>query len=127
MAHFLKPLLSAKAASVLVNSRTGGVVASALELATDSSSRNKGLLGREGLQEGAALVLAPCSTVHTFFMRFSIDVLFAGRDGRVLKIVRGVPPWRLAARLGAFAVLEFQSGWLDSVDIQEGDFLLLKS
>jgi uncharacterized membrane protein (UPF0127 family) len=55
-----------------------------LELATTRAARRRGLLGRDGID--GALVLRPCRQVHTIGMRFSIDVAFCGRDGRVLRV-----------------------------------------
>jgi uncharacterized membrane protein (UPF0127 family) len=50
--------------------------------------------------------MAPCSSIHTAFMRFAIDVIFAGRTGRVLRVALAVPPWRVRAAWGGFAVIE---------------------
>jgi uncharacterized protein len=113
---FLDPALArgAPKAYALLNDRTGRRLAISAELAIDSKSRNRGLLGRDGLDAGHALILAPCSSVHTFFMRFPIDVLFVARDGQILKIRTDMGPWRLAARFGSFAVVELQTGYLIS-------------
>src|SRR5436305_8787848 len=86
------------------------ILASHVELAINSESRRRGLLGRDRLDEGAALIIAPCSSIHTFFMRFAIDVIFADRDGLVLKTYADVGPRRIALRLGAFAVVELSAG-----------------
>jgi uncharacterized protein len=66
----------------------------------------RGLLGRRGLESGEGLLLRPSGSVHTFFMRFPIDVVFLSRDGEVLKIARGLSPWRAAGARRAKAVLE---------------------
>jgi uncharacterized membrane protein (UPF0127 family) len=90
---------------------SGRLVASRLEGAFDSRTRNRGLLGRDGLPPGAALLLAPCTAVHTWFMRFSIDVIFCDRDGRVLKTAVDLRPWRMSGVLRrGFAVIELASG-----------------
>jgi uncharacterized membrane protein (UPF0127 family) len=49
------------------------------------------------------MVLAPCNSIHTFFMRFPIDVVFAARDGRVVKLRHAMPTGRLAFSWKAFA------------------------
>lgn len=109
--HFLRDCLRApQEAWALVNTTTGHTIAGRLELAVDRESRNRGLLGRDGLPAGAALVLAPCWSIHTWFMRFALDVVFVDRDGTVLKLRRGIGPWRLAICPGAFAVIEFAAG-----------------
>lgn len=109
----------------MLNARTGHILASRVELAVDSESRRRGLLGRDGFEAGSALVIAPCSAIHTFFMRFAIDVVFAARDGRVLKVCRGVPRSRIALKLGAFAAIELPAGSLAAADPEPGDQLEL--
>jgi uncharacterized membrane protein (UPF0127 family) len=122
--HFLQPLLRrTQGTPVLKNRRTGLVVASRIESAFDSADRRKGLLGRTSLPPGHVLIIAPTNLVHTFAMRFAIDILFMARDGRVLKISRAVPRRRIAGSLRAFAVLEFAAGHADSSDIRVGDVL----
>jgi uncharacterized protein len=58
-------------------------------------TRMVGLLGRAGLAAGDGLVITPCSMIHTFFMRFPIDVLFADRAGRVVAVIDTLRPFRL--------------------------------
>jgi len=124
VAHFLTPLLRDRTGLLaLRNDRTGEILATAIEPAFDSASRRRGLLGRSGMAEGSAIIIAPCSAVHTFFMRFSIDVVFAARDGRVLKARRGVSPWRVAAAWWAFAAIELPTGTIERTGTRHGDRL----
>jgi uncharacterized protein len=124
---FLRPLLETSAESCrLVSERTGSVLAAVLEAALDSRSRRRGLLGRSGLAECHALILAPCSAVHTFFMRFPIDVIFVARDGRVLKIVEQVGAWRVTASFGAFAVIELAGGALRGAGLASGERIVIR-
>ena len=123
MKSFLDPLLRSAVPSALTNSRNNRIVASALLTAFDSASRRQGLLQRDFLPDGSALIIAPCSAVHTFFMRFAIDVAFVAKDGRVLKLRRDVRPWRIAAAWRAFAVVELPVGALDRADTRTGDML----
>lgn len=109
-----------------MNARTGQVVAKAAELAITSSSRRRGLLGRDGLDPGAALVIAPCNSIHTMFMRFAIDRVFVDRAGRVREMVRALRPWRIAAAMFAYAVIELGAGSLEGVDIRLGDRLYVE-
>jgi uncharacterized membrane protein (UPF0127 family) len=126
MASFLTPLLREPAvARRLVNVRTGQVVARELLTAFDSASRRKGLLGRDSLPEGAAMLIAPSNAVHTFFMRFPIDVAFLARDGRVLKVRHAVPARRMTAAIRAYAVAELPAGTLQRADVRAGDTLAL--
>ena len=125
--HFLQPLLRRSAAPhALWNTRTGGPVAERLETAFDSASRKKGLLGRDGLPPGVGLAIAPTNLVHTFAMRFPIDILFVSRDGRVLKVRHAVPKRRIAGAWGGFAVIEMAAGSLEKSGTRPGDQLELR-
>jgi len=85
-------------------------LAGQLLLATTFFRRLKGLLGTDSLPAGAALLIAPCSGVHTLGMRYSIDVLFMSKAGTVLKIVADLPPARMAGGSGSAYVLELPAG-----------------
>jgi uncharacterized membrane protein (UPF0127 family) len=105
--------------------RTGKPIATTVEAAFDGASRKRGLLGRSGLQPGHALAIAPTNLVHTFFMQFAIDIIFARRDGTVVKIRRSVPARRIAGALRGFAVIEMAAGSLGEPDLRVGDRLAL--
>jgi uncharacterized membrane protein (UPF0127 family) len=107
VAHFLSPLLdNSPDRYQLVNAATGTVIATTLLTAFDSASRRTGLLKHAALPASTALIIAPCTAIHTFFMKFPIDVIFVARDGRVVKVRRSVVPWRIAMAFSAFAVIE---------------------
>jgi len=108
-----------------MNARTGLDVATALEPAFDSASRKRGLLGRDDLPAGQALVIAPSNMVHTFFMRFSIDILFVSRAGVVVKASERVPARRIVGALRGFAVIEMRAGSLATSGTKAGDQLRL--
>jgi uncharacterized protein len=75
--------------------------------------RRARLLGLAGLSEdeaGAGLLIPRCSHVHTFWMRFALDLVFLDAAGRPLLVNRGVPPRRFAGLCGAAAVLELPRG-----------------
>jgi uncharacterized membrane protein (UPF0127 family) len=122
--HFLVPLLrSPDGRFGLRVQGTGELLATRLESAFHSGARRRGLLGKQGLEPGEALVLAPCGAIHTAFMRFAIDVVFLARDGRVIKIAAGVAPWRVRAALRAFAVVEMAAGSALGRAVRPGDVL----
>ncbi len=110
----------------IVDADTGAVIARRVEAALTRSSRRRGLLSRDSLAESTALALAPCAAVHTVGMRFTIDVLFLSRRGRVLKMVSQLRPWRIAGRLGAYATIELAAGTLQSCRVKVGDRLALE-
>src|ERR1700686_4417354 len=118
-------LVGSPGSFTLQNSRTGLMLAVEIEPAFDSKSRNRGLLGRARLDDGSALILAPCSSIHTFFMRFAIDVLFVRKDGRVVKMYSDLVPWRIAFAVGAFAAIELPAGTAAASDTRSGDTLVL--
>jgi uncharacterized membrane protein (UPF0127 family) len=109
----------------LRNDRTGLFVAQTLEPAFDSASRNRGLLGRDGMTDGHAIVLGPTNLIHTFFMRFPIDILFVSRAGVVLKAVSDVPARRLVGAWRGFAVIEMKAGSLAASGTRLGDTISL--
>jgi uncharacterized membrane protein (UPF0127 family) len=126
MPSFLNPLLEkSDRKQLLTNERTGTIVASDLLTAFDSASRRTGLLGHTTLPEGTALIIAPCNAIHTIRMRFDIDVAFVAKDGRIVKLRHAVPPWRMAASLGAFAVIEMAAGTFARRDVKVGDKLMV--
>jgi uncharacterized membrane protein (UPF0127 family) len=125
--HFLRPLFGEDGGSYELRTRGGSVLATTVETAFDSAARRRGLLGRDGLPAGTALVIAPCSLVHTFSMRFAIDVIFVARDGRVLKIRRAVPARRLAGAWQAFATVEMAAGSVERAGVAVGDYLVVES
>lgn len=105
------------------NVSKGCLLARHVSTAFDSQARRTGLLKHAQLPAGHALVIAPCNAIHTFFMRFAIDVLFVARDGRVLKVRSHVEPWRIAASLRAHAVIELASGTAQHTGTVAGDTL----
>jgi uncharacterized membrane protein (UPF0127 family) len=100
-------------------------VAATLEPAFDSASRKRGLLGREGLPERHALIIAPCNMVHTFFMRFPIDILIVSRAGVVVRASANVPARRIVGAWRGFAVVELRAGSLAESETRAGDALAL--
>jgi uncharacterized membrane protein (UPF0127 family) len=104
----------------------GRLVCERCEVADGFFSRLRGLLGRRQLPPGHGLLIRPSSSVHTWFMRFPIDVLFLDRELRVLKIRKHMRPWRLAARFRADSALELAAGECDRLRLGVGDRLAWK-
>jgi uncharacterized membrane protein (UPF0127 family) len=67
--------------------------------------------------------IVPCEAIHTFFMRFAIDLVYLDRKNRIKKIASRVPPWRLSACLSAYSVLELPSGTVENSRSCPGDFI----
>jgi uncharacterized membrane protein (UPF0127 family) len=103
------------------------LLASSAELADRGEKRRKGLLGRERLLPGEGLWILPCEAVHTFGMRFPIDLVYLDRHHRIKKVRSNVPPWRLSACLAAHSVLELASGTIRDTQTKPGDRLEFSS
>jgi len=110
---------------MLLNSRTSRSIAGSVEVADTSAARRKGLLGRDHLDPSHALLIVPCFSVHTMFMRFPIDVIFIDRAGVVVRVARNLGPWRIAGTWRAHAVIELAAGVVKDGDVQPGDRLYL--
>ena len=72
--------------------------------------RMRGLLGRRELAADEGVLLRPAPSIHTFFMRFAIDVVFLDRELRVVHVAANVKPWRATGRRHARAALELRAG-----------------
>lgn len=105
----------------VVNLSRGTVLATDLEVASSGKRRRKGLLGRDSLSPGEGLWIIPCESVHTFFMRFPIDLVYLDRKNRIRKVKNGVAAWRLSACFLAHSVLELPAGTVRRTDTQRGD------
>jgi uncharacterized protein len=103
--------------------RAGETICPRCLVARTALQRMKGLLGRRALSSEEGLLLQPAGSVHTWFMRFPIDVVFLDRELRVLRVVEALDPWRMAAARGAKAVLELPAGAAARVRLQVGDEL----
>ncbi len=110
---------------VQVHNRTRGtVVAERAGLATSWSARLRGLIGRRELRPGEGLIIRPCSSIHTFFMAFPIDVLFADAGNRVVRAyasvgISRIGPWAPQARY----VIELPVGAISASHTEQGDLL----
>ena len=96
-----------------------------IEIAESAARRNKGLLGRDGLHTGEGLWIVPCEAVHTFAMRFSIDLIYLDRKQRVVKVRSCVPPQRVSGALRAHSILELPAGTIEWSRTERGDQLQL--
>jgi uncharacterized protein len=86
----------------------------------------RGLLGRTAMDEDEGLLIRPTNSVHMFFMRFAIDVVFLDRDLAVRKIAEAVRPWRMAGCRGARAALELPAGSAALSGLTVGERLTLE-
>jgi uncharacterized membrane protein (UPF0127 family) len=89
---------------------SGEVVCEDCVVADSTLTRMRGLLGRSSLEPGEGILLRPAGSIHTFFMRFPIDVVFCDRDLKVLRVVPDVPPWRMRMARRAKLTIELAAG-----------------
>ncbi len=109
------------------NVTRGTVLANAAAVADTWTSRVKGLLGRDGLEPGEGLIIDPCNSIHTVFMRFPIDVLFVARGGRVIRLLEHLRPYRITGIVfGARYVVELPAGTVAATSTQAGDQLIIR-
>lgn len=89
--------------------------------------RMRGLLGRPALTDQQALLIKPCSSVHTFGMRYALDLVYLQRDGTIRKLVHSLPPRRLSFCPGAAMVMEMAAGRARALGLQSGQQLRWES
>jgi uncharacterized protein len=105
------------------NRNRGTILAEAADVADTSAKRRTGLLKHSKLAPGEGLWIAPCEAVHSFGMKFAIDVVYLDRKKRVRKVRKEMVPRRLSACLTAHSVLELPVGVIDSSRTEPGDQL----
>ncbi len=97
------------------------MLATEADIADTSAKRNVGLLKHSSLPPGQGLWIVPCESVHTFFMKFAIDLVYLDRKKKVKKVRSAVPPWRASACLLAHSVLELPAGTVTETQTSVGD------
>jgi uncharacterized membrane protein (UPF0127 family) len=106
--------------TVALEREDGGVACARCHLADGFLTRLRGLLGRAGLAPAEGMLIRPAGSVHTFFMRFPIDVVFLDRELRVVAVREAVRPWRAAGAKGARDALELPAGAATAAGLVEG-------
>ncbi|MCX5789871.1 MAG: DUF192 domain-containing protein [Elusimicrobia bacterium] len=105
------------------NRTKGRPLASRVERADTAASRSRGLLGKERMQAEEGLWIVPCPMIHTFFMRFPIDVVFLDRRLKAVRVIENLKPWRVSPWVfAAHSVLELAGGALKG-SVEPGDTL----
>ena len=111
----------------LYNVSKGSEISSSVKMADSFFKRLMGLMGKNGLGKEECLIIKPCSSIHTFCMKFSIDVVFMDREGKVVKLIRGITPKKMVMPIKeAYFVVEFDSRNEMTFEIEEGDVLKIE-
>jgi hypothetical protein len=109
---------------LVANVSRGTVLGQAIEVAQTAAQKVKGLLGRECLEDGQGLLFKSAGSLHTLFMRFPIDIVYADKNGKILKLSESVGPFKLvAAPLRCFYALELPAGAIKASGTRVGDRL----
>ena len=97
-------------------------LADRLRVARSLWSRARGLLGTRELPSGDGLLIEPCSSIHSFWMRYPFDALFLNRKGEVLHAISRMQPFRMSRLVfSAHSVLELPAGTIDATATIRGD------
>jgi uncharacterized membrane protein (UPF0127 family) len=108
---------------IRVLDETGEAVCPRCAVAGTVWARTRGLLGRDGLAEDEGLLIEPAPSVHMFFMRFAIDVVFLDKERRIVGLAHTLRPWRVAGARKAVAALELPAGTALRHGLELGDVL----
>jgi uncharacterized protein len=108
---------------VVRNQTRNTILADAAEVADTGKKRRIGLLKHDRLDPGEGLWIVPCESVHSFFMKFAIDLVYLDRHKKVRKVRHRMVPWRLSACLTAHSILELPAGVVAASGTRKGDQL----
>ncbi len=88
--------------------------------------RLKGWMFKKTISDSDALWIEPCNSIHTFFMHFTIDVVFISKQGQVLRCCEHLAPWSGRVSLSALSVLELNAGTIEKLNIKVGDRIAIQ-
>ena len=110
----------------LWNQTKDTIVVKHLEIAMDPWSRMRGLLGRNIFDEGHGLLIEECWMIHTWFVKFPLDIVFIDRELRVRKTVAGLEPWKFTWCWASAHTLELPAGTLERISVDIEDVILIE-
>ena len=119
--------LATKSVVRIENETKGTQLGSQVKIARSFWDRGRGLMFRSCLDEGSGLVIDPCSSIHSMWMRFPIDVLYVAKDGTVIRADAEMKPWRIGPLFvrGRY-VIELPSGTIAGSQTEPGDRLAFR-
>ena len=109
----------------LINERTGEVILDDLQIADTFYARFRGLMGRPSIPENAGLMIKPCNSVHCFFMKFPIDVIFLDKEDRVVHIAGNMKPGSISPVVKRAKYVIEANAMKFSDSIQNGDRIII--
>ena len=110
----------------VINKTRQTILAENAVIAQTPLKRMIGLLSHRSFEPGEALIIKPCKSIHTFFMRFAIDVIFVDSGNRITRTIRSMRPFRISGiYLNATFCIELPAGTLDKTSTQAGDYITI--
>ena len=104
------------------NVTRGSTLATQARRADNFVTRARGLMMAPPLPDGGGLVIEPCNSIHMFFMRYPLDIVFLGKGGEVVFMYKGIKPWRMGRLVrGARLAIELPEGAIERSGTQVGD------
>jgi uncharacterized protein len=111
----------------IINATKGAVLADEAVIAGTFFKRIRGLLANKEFKSGQAMVIKPCNSIHTFFMRFPIDVLFVDKNNKIIDAVSRLIPFRISKMyFNAAYVVELPVGSINTTSTSAGDSLKIE-
>ncbi len=112
----------------VINLSKNTILADEAKMADTFFSRLVGLLNRNSLEKSEALILTPSNCIHSFFMRFTIDVIFLDKAGKVIDALPSFKPFRLSPiYFNSRTIIELPEDTLELFQTQPGDIIQLTS
>ena len=109
----------------LINKKNERILADNIKVANNSFTRLKGLLGRHSLDRGEGLHIIPCTSIHSFFMKFRFDAIFINKKNEVIHLIENMPAWGISKIcFSAYSVVELPSGVINQTETDVGDVLI---
>lgn len=108
----------------IYNSTQNNLIADNIKVAENFFTRSIGLLSRKSIFENEGLIIKPCCSIHTFFMKFAIDVLFINKQNEVIALYENVKPYRiLPIHLNSSYIVELAAGQIFGKNVNKGDLI----
>ena len=112
----------------IINTSKGALLADKARIADTFWGRLIGLLNRHSLEKGEALILKPSYSIHTLFMRFTIDAIFLDRSGKIIGVLHSFKPFRISPiYFNASLTIELPEHTLQQTNTQKGDVVEIAS
>jgi len=111
----------------IINKTKNTLLAKDIVIANTPFKRMKGLLGKKDFKAGQALILKPCNSIHTFFLRFAIDVIFVDKDNKIIEAISRLKPFCFTPIFWLSSlVIELPAGIIQSSSTYNGDTLTIE-